>query len=107
MNEKVIVLHPLLTSSRSGDGEDVRKFERNPEAALEEAVGLAHAIDLEVVHSEMVKLKAATSARLLLSGTVQRIPDLIHHYHHKDEKVGLVFVDYALSPVQQRNLEKE
>ncbi len=106
MSEKVIVLHPILTSPRDEDGENIRKFERNPEAALEEAIGLAHAIDLEIVHAENVRLKTVTPATLIGSGVVQRITDLIHEYDRDDEKVALVFVDYALSPVQQRNLEE-
>lgn len=102
MNEKVIVLHPVLMQSRSGDEENIRKFERNPEASLEEAVGLAHAIDLVVVHAEIMRLKTATPATLIGSGVVERTKDII-----KEREAGLVFVDYALSPVQQRNLEKE
>src|SRR5258708_4435694 len=104
MNEKVIVLHPVLTTYKTEDGENSRKFERNPDAALEEAVGLAHAIDLQVMHAEIVRLKMVTPATLMGSGVVQRITDMIHAFHHDDEKVGLVFVDYALTPVQQRNL---
>lgn len=102
MNEKVIVLHPLLTTYKAEEGENTRKFERNPEAALEEAVGLAHAIDLQVVHAEIVRLKMATPATLIGSGVVKRIKDDIQEY-----EAGLVFVDYALTPVQQRNLEEE
>ena len=107
MSEKVIVLHPVLLSYRAEEGQKPRKFERNPEAALEEAVGLAHAINLHIVHSEIIRLKMATPGTLLGSGTVKRIKDLIQEFKDNDDKVGLVFVDYALSPVQQRNLEEE
>src|ERR1700733_2294318 len=103
MNEKVIVLHPLLTTYKAEEGENTRKFERNPDAALEEAVGLARAIDLDIIHTEIVRLKMATPATLMGSGVVKRITDMIHEYHRDDQKVGLVFVDYALTPVQQRN----
>jgi GTP-binding protein HflX len=99
MNEKVIVLHPVLSFPVE---ENARKFERKPEAALEEAVGLAHAINLVVVHAEIVRLKMATPATLIGSGVVGRMKETI-----EDQEVELVFVDYALSPVQQRNLEKE
>ena len=57
MNEKIIVIHPVLTQSAAGDEVNSRKFVRDPEAALEEALGLAHAIDLEVMHAEIVRLK--------------------------------------------------
>jgi GTP-binding protein HflX len=99
MNDKVIVLHPILTAK---DADSARQFERNPDAALEEAIGLAHAIDLQVMHAENVRLKAATPATLIGSGVVARIKDVI-----AEHEAPLVFVDYALSPVQQRNLEKE
>ncbi|MBI3441176.1 MAG: GTPase HflX [Proteobacteria bacterium] len=102
MNDKVIVIHPVLTQIKLSNNESARKFERDPDAALEEAIGLAHAIDLVVVHTEIVRLKVATPATLLGSGVVERIKDTISRH-----EVGLVFVDYALSPVQQRNLEKE
>ena len=107
MSEKIIVLHPVLLSFKAEEGQNSRKFARNPEAALEEAVGLAHAINLHVVHSEIIRLKAAQPGVLLGSGTVKRIKDLIREFNDNDDKVGLVFVDYALSPVQQRNLEEE
>ena len=42
-----------------------------------------------------------TPAALLGSGVVARLKDDIQEY-----EAGLVFVDYALSPVQQRNLEE-
>jgi GTP-binding protein HflX len=102
MNEKVIVLHPVLPHSRTEDGEKTRKFTRLPEAALEEAVGLARAIDLDVVHSEITRLKTATPATLIGSGIVERMKGMI-----EDTETKLVFIDCALSPVQQRNLEKE
>jgi len=101
MNEKVIVLHPILTHG-TVEGVDVGRFARNPDAALREAVGLASAIDLEVVHSEIIRLKTATSATLIGSGVVERTKDIVH-----ESKAVLVFIDYALSPVQQRNLENE
>jgi len=106
MSEKVIVLHPLLTSFQAGEGEP-RKFQRNPDASLEEAVGLARAINLDIIHTEIVRLKMATPATLMGSGVVKRIGDMIDGYKADDIKVGLVFVDYALTPVQQRNLEEE
>jgi GTP-binding protein HflX len=102
MNKNVVVIHPVLTRSKTGDEGAVRKFERNPDAALEEAIGLAHAIDLVIVHTEIVRLKTATPATLIGSGVVERIKSMI-----VERDAGLVFVDDALSPVQQRNLEKE
>ncbi len=97
---KVIVLHPEVTF-KSGDNKD-KKYFRDPNAALEEAVGLARAIDLVVVHQEVITLsKKITPATLIGTGVVERIKGLA-----KELEAKLVFVDYALSPVQQRNLEK-
>lgn len=101
MNEKVIVLHPVLLQRKADAEGEIRKFVRDPGAALQEAAGLARAIDLAVVHEEIIRLKEITPATLIGSGVAERTKKLA-----EELKVGLVFVDYALSPVQQRNLEK-
>ncbi|MBL8673181.1 MAG: GTPase HflX [Alphaproteobacteria bacterium] len=75
--------------------------ERPPEARLAEAVGLAHAIELDVVESRIVKLHRRRPGTLLGEGTVQELKGLIEH-----REIGLVVIDAALTPVQQRNLEK-
>jgi GTP-binding protein HflX len=76
---------------------------RSPEARLEEAIGLAAAIDLEVAHAEIATLSAPKPATLIGAGRVEAIRRRL------DESVprpGLVIVDAALSPVQHRNLER-
>ena len=74
---------------------------RTPEARLEEAVGLALAIELEVVYRGLVPLAEVKPATYLGSGKVEEIAGIV-----AAEDIGLVFFDAALSPVQQRNLEK-
>jgi hypothetical protein len=74
---------------------------RGIEARLEEAVGLARAIDLEVASAGVVPISTVRPATLVGKGKVEEIAGLV-----RAEEAGLVFVDYALSPVQQRNLEK-
>jgi GTP-binding protein HflX len=74
---------------------------RGPEARLEEAVGLARAIDLTVVDSGIVPLQQLRPATYIGKGKVDEIAGLV-----KSEEAGLVVMDCALSPVQQRNLEK-
>ncbi len=74
---------------------------RSPEARREEAVGLARAIDLDVVGSEIVSLSAIRPATYLGKGKVEAIAA-----EAKAESIDLVVMDCALSPVQQRNLEK-
>ncbi|TCT03562.1 GTPase HflX [Aquabacter spiritensis] len=91
------VITPSFTK-RAARGADDR---RSPEARLEEAVGLALAIDLEVVHRGLVPISEIKPGTFLGSGKVEEIAGII-----AAEEIGLVFFDAALSPVQQRNLEK-
>lgn len=100
MLEKVIVLHPDLPPVKSEEGV-ARSYVRPPEVALEEAAGLARAIDLEVVHKEVVPLKKITPSTLIGAGVVERIGEML-----EELEAGLVFVDHGISPGQQRNLEK-
>lgn len=74
---------------------------RSPEARLEEAVGLARAIDLSVVSSGIVPLSGIRPATFIGKGKVEEIAGLV-----KADEAGIVVMDCALSPVQQRNLEK-
>jgi GTP-binding protein HflX len=74
---------------------------RSPEARLEEAVGLAGAIDLAVVGSGLVTLSEIRPATYIGKGKVEEIAGLV-----KADEITLVMMDCALSPVQQRNLEK-
>src|SRR3569623_370751 len=75
---------------------------RDPQARLDEAVGLAGAIDLVVVEALIAPLSEIRPATYLGKGKVEEILGLI-----KAHEVELVVMDCALSPIQQRNLEKE
>ena len=68
---------------------------------MDEAVGLAAAIDVEVAGHSLFVLNAIRPATYLGKGKVDEIAALV-----KEHAVGLVVADCALSPVQQRNLEK-
>ena len=74
---------------------------RSHEARFEEACGLARAIDLDIVASERVTLNVIRPATYLGKGKVEEVAALA-----QANEVGLVVMDCALSPVQQRNLEK-
>ncbi len=74
---------------------------RAPAARLEEAQGLAAAIDLDIAAAKIVPLAAIRPATFLGKGKVEQIAELI-----RAEDIALVIMDCALSPVQQRNLEK-
>lgn len=75
---------------------------RSDEARLAEAVGLAGAIDLDIVAAMIVSGQKPQPATLIGSGKVEELKGLI-----AAEEIGLVIVDHPLTPVQQRNLEKE
>lgn len=74
---------------------------RDPEARLDEAAGLARAIDLDVVGAFIVTVDDVRPATYLGKGKVEELAGTI-----KASNIGLVVMDCALSPVQQRNLER-
>ncbi len=74
---------------------------RAPEARLAEAEGLARAIRLEVVHSEIVRLRTASAGHLFGKGQIERLAAAVAAH-----EAELVVVDGIVSPIQQRNLEK-
>jgi GTPase len=80
---------------------DARGKGRSPEARLSEALGLAEAIGLEVVASHIVSLGQIRPATFIGKGKVDELGALISL-----EDIALVVMDCALTPVQQRNLEK-
>ncbi|MFW2586833.1 GTPase HflX [Sagittula sp. SSi028] len=71
--------------------------------ALEEAVSLAVALpNLEVAGATVVPLRDPHPGHLFGTGKISELRDLLH-----DNEVELVLVDGPVTPVQQRNLEKE
>ncbi|WP_428409638.1 GTPase HflX [Hyphococcus sp.] len=90
-----IVVHPAFR----GD-ENLRA----PEARLEEATGLAAAIELQIVDALIAPIQKPRPATLLGQGKVEEIKARLDAH---DPRPALVIVDGALSPVQHRNLEKE
>ncbi|WP_210255177.1 GTPase HflX [Ancylobacter pratisalsi] len=94
---RVVVIVPH--HARRGAEEDATR--RTPEARLDEAVGLALAIDLDVVAALTVSLSQVRPATYLGTGKVEEVGEQV-----SANEAGLVFVDAPLSPVQQRNLEK-
>ncbi len=96
-SRRTIVLHPDIRVRGADDGP-----KRTTAARLEEAVGLAHAIDLEIVHAESIKVDKPKPGTLFGMGVIERFKDLAEAL-----EVELIVVDGPLSPVQQRNLERE
>ena len=74
---------------------------RSPASRLAEAVGLARAIDLEVMRAESVPLRQKVPATLFGSGKAQEFAEAL-----AAAPAEIVVVDSALTPVQQRNLER-
>ena len=90
---RALVLNPLLR----GAPENIR----DSEARLAEAISLAQAIDLVIVHGETVNVTKPRPATLLGMGVVERIIAM-----SAAEDIDIVFVNATLTPVQQRNLER-
>ncbi len=95
---RTLVVCPYSTARVRGDG----GLPRSPEARRGEAEGLARAIDLDVVASVLVGLAEIRPATYLGKGKVAELAE-----RAQADKIALVVVDAALSPVQQRNLERE
>jgi GTP-binding protein HflX len=92
---RTLVVGPYLR----GRGE--RAATRSVDARLEEAVGLAEAIELHIVGSQIAPLGVIRPASYLGKGKVEELAARV-----ATEEIALVVMDCALSPVQQRNLEK-
>jgi GTP-binding protein HflX len=101
---RALVIGPYLSRARAPRREMSDAAVVNPrpiEARLDEAVGLARAIDLAVVGATSVALNALRPATYLGKGKVEEVAGWVSAEH-----AGLIVMDCALSPVQQRNLEK-
>lgn len=99
-NTRAYVIGPYL-QARAAAKAPGEPNQRSFAARLDEAVGLAAAIDLDVVEPIQALLSALRPATYLGKGKVEEIAERI-----MIEEIGLVVMDCALSPVQQRNLEK-
>ncbi|MEH6664309.1 MAG: GTPase HflX [Brevundimonas sp.] len=89
--QRAIVIHP------DGRGTSARLAEER----LEEAVGLSAALDLDVRAAEVARLRRTVPATLFGKGKVDEIAALV-----RAAEADVVVIDDALTPVQQRNLEK-
>jgi GTPase len=79
------------------------KSRRMAEHGLAEAVSLAHALPgIDLIGSEVVRLPRVQPSTLFGSGKVEELKTIF-----KAEEIDLVLVDGPVSPVQQRNMEKE
>ncbi|WP_371397776.1 GTPase HflX [Fretibacter rubidus] len=89
---RALVLHPRLETGRS----------ENTDYDLEEAEGLAVALDVEVVEAIIVPVREIRANEYFGKGKVDEIKAQV-----KGQDIDLVIVNGPLSPIQQRNLEKK
>jgi GTP-binding protein HflX len=99
---RVLVIGPYKRVRRGDNDALAINAVRNSDARLEEAVGLARAIDLIVTEAVVAPLNEIRPATFLGKGKVEEMIGLI-----KSNAADLVVMDCSLSPIQQRNLEKE
>lgn len=92
--DKTLVVHPTLKNTAGAEL-------RHPQDRLQEAVGLAGAIHLDIIDARVVALSALRPSTLFGKGKVEELGDFIAAH-----KIALVIVDTELTPGQQRNLEK-
>ncbi len=98
---RVIVIGPYLRTRRGDPEREETHAIRGSEARLDEAAGLARAIDLTVADALIAPVSQIRPATYLGKGKVEEIFGLVASH-----AAELVIMDCALSPIQQRNLEK-
>ena len=93
---RALVIEPWIKrpTARTG-GVRAAGDTRTPEARLEEAMGLARAIDLDVVQGGIVMLHAIRPPTYVGKGKVDEIAGLT-----KSLEASVVILDCAISPVQ-------
>jgi GTP-binding protein HflX len=93
-----VILHPVV---KTKDREMSTSSNLSPQARLEEARGLASAINLQIAYAEVVQVASLRPATLFGRGILERIATRV-----AEEDVDIAIVDTALTPIQQRNLER-
>jgi len=93
--ERCIVIHPSLGRAAQST--------RSAESRLEECVGLALAINIDVISGEVINVTRPRPATLLGGGAVERVGELAGE--GDGHGVDVIVVDATLTPIQQRNLE--
>jgi GTP-binding protein HflX len=100
---RTLVVGPYLARNAAAQASGAAEVQnlRSAPARLDEATGLAEAVDLNVVQAISLNLSKIRPSTYLGKGRVEELASLI-----TADQIGLVVMDCALSPVQQRNLEK-
>lgn len=98
---KCLIVHPHITQKSCAIKSRSAAL-RDPESCLQEAAGLASSIGLVVAYNEIVNLTNLRPSTLIGSGVIDRITNII-----KNNDIDIVVIDYSLTPIQQRNLERK
>jgi GTP-binding protein HflX len=99
---QALVIGPYLRMRRGdADTQQAGHAIRDTDARLDEATGLARAIDLNVTKAIVAPVTRIRPATYLGKGKVEELKGLI-----VADNADLVVMDCALAPIQQRNLEK-
>lgn len=94
---RALVVHPDLSRAQRGKVQS-----RDANARLAEIIGLAEAIDLEIVETSIISLTKPRPGTLFGKGKVAEIGGTIAALD-----INIAVIDGQLSPIQQRNLESE
>jgi GTPase len=92
---------PARSGSEQQSGPSRTAPLHSPQDRLQEATGLAEAIDLDVIDSTLVPVANPRPATLFGRGKVEELKALIAAHD-----IELVIIDHPVSPIQQRNLER-
>lgn len=94
---RAIVIVPIIR-----EHDNTKNADRPVQPRIAEAVGLARAIRLKVVISRAINVAEPKPATLIGQGKVAELAQEI-----TENEIELAVIDHSLSPIQQRNLEKE
>ncbi len=97
---RALILHPVVKTKGNGKSASTLA-DLSPDARLEEARGLALAIGLHIVRAEVVAVAKLRPATLFGGGVLERMATFV-----AGEDIDIAIVDAALTPIQQRNLER-
>ncbi|MBH9969655.1 MULTISPECIES: GTPase HflX [unclassified Commensalibacter] len=81
---------------------NLKQNDRNSKSRLDEIVGLVSSIKIDIVYREIINIRSFRSSTLIGRGNIEKLKSVII-----EKKIQVVVFDARLSPIQQRNLEKE
>lgn len=98
---RVLVVVPIAKQGHGGALRELATDAHSPENRRDEAIGLAQAIDLDVIDTMIIPLSNYRPSTLIGKGKVDELAHLV-----TEHEIDLVVIDHVLTPGQQSNLEK-